>query len=420
MELFAIIVSLLLIAFFSGVEIAFISANKLRVELLKEKGSSQAKIIANFNANPSKFISTILIGMNIALVLFGSITTNFLVKDNFPFLPSGEVPLLIVQTITTTFVILIFGELIPKILFRVNSDRSLLLFSYPIKFFYIIFSPLTVVFHSISRWMIKKIVGTDLIEGSQAFTKEDLEYLIKETAVADEDGNDEADHLNSEIFEKALYLKDIKVRNCMVPRPEIHALEISEGLEALRLKFIETKLSRIIVYDEVIDKILGYVHHFDLLKNPKQLKPIIRPMLTIPGSMTARDLLLQFIRERKNIAWVIDEYGGTSGIITLEDLMEEIFGEIDDEHDEQELIEKKISDTEFTFSGRLEVDYLNREYGLDIPEGEYTTLSGYIISSMEDIPEPGTDLDLDDYHIKILRATDTRIELVSIKINKEA
>ena len=420
MELFGIFFSLLLIAFFSGIEIAFISANKLRIELLKEKGSTSAKIVSEFNNNPSKFISTMLIGLNISLVLFGSITSNYFTNEHFSFLPVGEISLLIVQTIFTTFIILIFGELIPKILFRVNSDQTLLLFSYPAKYlFYVPLRPLANLFHALSRWIIKKIIGAELVESKQAFTKEDLEYLVKETAVNDEDGHDEADHLNSEIFEKALYLKDVKVRNCMVPRPEIQSVEIGEGLDELRRKFIETKLSRIIVYDESIDHVLGYVHHFDLLKNPANLKQAICPLLVIPESMTARDLLLQFIRDKKNIAWIVDEYGGTAGIITLEDLMEEIFGEIEDEHDEEDSTEKKISEKEFVFSGRLEIDYLNNEYQLEIPEGEYTTLSGYIISGFEDIPEPGTVIDLNHFHIKVLRASDKRIELVNLKLKSE-
>jgi putative hemolysin len=353
MELFIILFSLLLIAFFSGIEIAFVSANKLRIELLKEKGSTSARIVADFNNNPSKFISTMLIGLNISLVLFGSIISNYFTHERFSFLPAGEISLLIVQTIFATAIILVFGELIPKILFRVNSDQTLLLFSYPTKYlFYIPLRPLANLFHGLSRWVIKQIVGAELVDRKQAFTKEDLEYLVKETAVADEDGHDEADHLNSEIFEKALYLKDVKVRSCMVPRPEIQAIEIDDGLEELKKKFIETKHSRIIVYDETIDKLLGYVHHFDLLKNPITLKHALRPMQAVPESMTARDLLLQFIRDKKNVAWVVDEYGGTAGIITLEDLMEEIFGEIKDEHDEEDRTAQKLSESEFTFSGR--------------------------------------------------------------------
>jgi CBS domain containing-hemolysin-like protein len=422
MEIFGIILSLTLIAFFSGIEIAFVSANKLRIELLKEKGSSRARIVTEFNASPSKFISTMLVGLNISLVLFGSIVSNYLTHENFSFLPQRDIPLLVVQTLLTAFIILIFGELIPKILFRVNADRALMWFSYPAKYlFYIPLRPLTNIFYSLSRRLIKLVIGTELVESKPSFTKEDLEYLVKETAVTSEQGKEETDHLNSEIFEKALYLKDVKVRSCMVPRPEIQGVEVSEGLEELRKRFIETKLSRLIVYDETIDKILGYVHHFDLLKNPPTLKLIIRSMQVIPETMTARDLLLQFIREKKNVAWVVDEYGGTAGIITLEDLMEEIFGEIKDEHDEENLTEKKISEQEFVFSGRLEVDYLNSEYKLEIPEGEYTTLSGYIINNFEDIPEPGTSIDLDDrFHVKIMKASDKRIELVRLKVKEEA
>ncbi len=235
MEIIAILSALLLIAFFSGIETAFVSANKLRIELLKEKGSGRARIVAEFNDSPSKFISTMLIGLNISLVLFGSITSSYFTHANFSFLPTGEISLLIVQTIITTFIILVFGELIPKILFRVNSDQTLLWFSYPAKYlFFIPLQPLANLFHTISRWLIKQVIGTDLVESKQAFTKEDLEYLVKETAVTEGEGANESDHLNSEIFEKALYLKDVKVRNCMVPRPEIQATEIDESIDGIK------------------------------------------------------------------------------------------------------------------------------------------------------------------------------------------
>ncbi len=419
MEPFGILIALLFIAFFAGIETAFVSANKLRVELMKEKGSSRGKIISFFNQNPGRFISTMLIGLNISLVLFGSVTANYLTHEHFPALPQSEIGLLVIQTIFTTFVILIFGELIPKILFRVNSDQTLLLFAYPMQAIYFLLKPLADLFHWLSRKLIKLVVGSDLVESKQAFTKEDLEYLVKETAVTDSDGKDEADHLNSEIFEKALYLKDVKVRSSMVPRPEIQAIEISEGIEALRKMFVDTKLSRILVYEDNIDRISGYVHHFDMLRAERSFRQLIRPIMVIPETMTARDLMLQFIRDKKSMAWVVDEYGGTAGIITLEDLMEEIFGDIQDEHDEEILTEKKVSETEYVLAGRLEVDYLNQEFGLEIPEGEYSTLSGYIISGFEDIPEAGTVIDLNGFHIKVLKASDKRIELVNLKIKKD-
>lgn len=415
MEIALIFISLLLIAFFSGIEIAFVSANKLRIELLKEKGSGQANIMAKFNKSPSEFISTMLIGLNISLVVFGSITSTWLVYENFSFMPQAEFPLLLVQTVVTTFLILILGEFIPKMIFQINSDRALLLFAYPAKLFYIVLTPLNFIFHSLSRFLITQVFRKQMPENLYAFSKEDLEYLVKETAISEPGEEEEADHLNSEMFEKALYLKEVRVRQCMVPRTEIHAMDETEPISELSKMFLETKLSRILIYRDNIDQIQGYVHHFDLLKKPATIQQAIRPLPVIPESMTARDLLLQFIRERKNIAWVVDEYGGTAGIITLEDLMEQIFGEIEDEHDEENLTEKKVSDNEFIFSGRLEVDYLNREYELDLPEGEYTTLSGYIIQECEDIPEPGTEFTAGSYRFKILRATDTRIELVNIK-----
>jgi CBS domain containing-hemolysin-like protein len=262
-------------------------------------------------------------------------------------------------------------------------------------------------------------VGSDYHEGRQEFTEEDLEYLIKESAASEDKEEDETDNLNSELFEKALYLKEVKVKSCLVPRLEIEGIEADETIEELRKMILETKHSRILVYEENIDKIIGYVHHFDLLKQPKSIRSIIRAVEVIPASMNAQDLLVQFIKERKNIAWVVDEYGGTAGIITLEDIMEEIFGEIEDEHDVEELIEKKISDTEFIFAARLEVDYLNEEYNLDIPEGEYETLSGFIVMNNEDIPDQGETITIDRFEIKILKASDKRIELVNVKVKEE-
>ena len=408
--------ALLLIAFFSGIEIAFVSANKLRVELLKEKGKSNASIVSNFNQNPARFISTMLIGLNISLVLFSSIMEGVLTPENFSFLPAHKGYLLMIETVVTTFIVLIFGELIPKMLFRINADRMLLLFAYPTQLIYFLLTPLTLIFHKLSQKVLKFFVGSDYHEGRQEFTEEDLEYLIKESAASEDKEDDETDNLNSELFEKALYLKEVKVKSCLVPRLEIEGIEADETIEELRKMILETKHSRILVYEENIDKIIGYVHHFDLLKQPKSIRSIIRAVEVIPASMNAQDLLVQFIKERKNIAWVVDEYGGTAGIITLEDIMEEIFGEIEDEHDVEELIEKKISDTEFIFAARLEVDYLNEEYNLDIPEGEYETLSGFIVMNNEDIPDQGETITIDRFEIKILKASDKRIELVNVKV----
>lgn len=414
-ELVILALSLLSIAFFAGIEIAFVSANRLRIELLKDKSTS-ARIVAYFNANPSKFISTMLIGLNIALVVFGSTMSSLLEKEShqYSFIPNDQLSLMLMETFISTFIILFLGELIPKLLFRINADQMLLNFAYITKYlFYIPLLPISFVFHAVSNWVMRLVMGSDFIEKNQDFTKEDLEYLIKESAIEEEE---EADNLNSDIFENALYLKDEKVKNCMVPRPEIEAIAIDESIEELKKEFISSKHSRIIVFEDNIDNIKGYVHHFDLLSQPKSIKEVLRPIDTVPASMNAQDLLRHFTKENKNIAWVVDEYGGTAGLITLEDLLEEIFGEIEDEHDTDDQVEKQLSDNEFIFSGRLEVDYLNEEYNLGIPLGEYETLAGYIVMTHEEIPKQGEILQLNHFEIKILKARNNRIETVRLKV----
>jgi CBS domain containing-hemolysin-like protein len=276
--------------------------------------------------------------------------------------------------------------------------------------------PLSDLFHTLSRKTIKLVAGKDFHDNVQSFSQEDLEYLIKESSANDIGEDDETDDINSEIFEKALYLKEVKLKSCMVPRPEVEAIEVSETLADLRKLILDTKHSRIPVYQKTIDSIIGYVYHLDLLKNPATIREIIRPIEMVPSSMNAQDLLVQLIKERKNMSWVVDEYGGTAGIITLEDLMEQIFGEIEDEHDVEEMIEKKINDTEFVFSARLEITYLNEEYNLNIPEGDYHTLAGYIVTMNEDIPDQNDVIQLGQYEVKILKASNKRIDLVRMKL----
>jgi CBS domain containing-hemolysin-like protein len=417
MEFIGLIITLLVIAYFSGTEIAFLSANKLRIELLKEKGKDAAKIISDFNNNPSRFISTILIGLNIALVLFGTMMARLIKPDRFPFLPTDEVSLMIIETLTTTFLVLFLGELLPKILFRINADETLLWLAYPTKYLvYKPLQPLTDLFHFLSRFFIRKVLGKEFNDNKQSFSQEDLEYLIKETAATDDHDDDEADNINSEIFEKALYLKDVKLKACMVPRPELVAIDVNETLAELRKIILESKHSRILVYQNNIDTIIGYVYHLDLFKNSATIREIIRPIEMVPSSMNAQDLLVLFRKERKNMAWVIDEYGGTAGIVTLEDLIEEIFGEIEDEHDVEEMVEKKLAEDEYIFSARLEISYLNEEYNLGIPEGEYHTLSGYIVTNNEDIPDQNEVIEIDHFEVKILKASNKRIELVRVKV----
>ena len=276
--------------------------------------------------------------------------------------------------------------------------------------------PLTDLFHFLSRFFIRKVLGKEFNDNKQSFSQEDLEYLIKETAATDDHDDDEADNINSEIFEKALYLKDVKLKACMVPRPELVAIDVNETLAELRKIILESKHSRILVYQNNIDTIIGYVYHLDLFKNSATIREIIRPIEMVPSSMNAQDLLVLFRKERKNMAWVIDEYGGTAGIVTLEDLIEEIFGEIEDEHDVEEMVEKKLAEDEYIFSARLEISYLNEEYNLGIPEGEYHTLSGYIVTNNEDIPDQNEVIEIDHFEVKILKASNKRIELVRVKV----
>jgi CBS domain containing-hemolysin-like protein len=418
MLILPLILVLLLIALFSGIEIAFLSANKLRIELLKEKGSRSAAIWAGFNAEPSRFISTMLIGLNIALVIFGSLTADLISPDLIPFLPREEVPLMLIQTVVTTFLVLMFGEIIPKILFQVNADTTLLFFAYPVRYLlYLPLTPLTGLFHFLSKWIIVHVLRQEIKEGPKGFSAADLEYLVKETAAAEENTGEETDQLNSDIFEKALYLKEVKVKSCLVPRTEIVAFEISEPFSDLKQRFVESRHSRIIVYRESMDQILGYIHHFDLLNGQSDIQQLIRSILVVPESMNARDLLMQFMKEKKSMAWVVDEYGGTAGLVTLEDIMEEIFGEIEDEHDEEELTEKELAENRFLFSGRLEIDYLNDAWQLDLPVGDYETLSGLIINRHESIPAEGEEIKdpEEGFLFRIRKATGKRIDLIEVE-----
>lgn len=406
---------LALSAIFSGTEIAFISSNKLKIELNKETGSLSNRILAEFSDNSTRFITSLLIGNNIALVFFSIYMSQLLSADLFIF-EDNSPTLILIQTVITTAIVLVFGEFLPKAIFRIAPYSFLLALALPMK--YLIFNPLkpfASFFSFLSGWLIKKLYKGDFDETNEEFSTVDLEFYIKEIAATQASKNEE-DDINSEIFEKALYLKETKVRECMVPRTEIQAVEIDESIEELKAMFIETKHSRLLVYEETIDNILGYVHHIDIIKKPASIRDILYTIPAVPGTMNARNLLNTFTKENKNIALVVDEYGGTAGVVTLEDLIEEIFGEIEDEHDEDEFIQKRISDDEYVFSGRLEIDYINEKYHLNIPEGEYETIAGYVIVNHEDIPEPNETVHIDNFEITILSAEDNRLETLKIKV----
>ena len=424
MDILLIILILFVIAFFSGIEIAFLSANRLRIELDKNKGTTSGKILSKFNEHRHEFISTLLVGLNISIIIFGSVMANYLVPEKFSFLPKNSIALLITQTIITTAFVLFLGEFFPKALFRINPDKTLSFFAIPLKFIHAILYPFTWVLVKASKFFMKTFFGKELDDHPEEFSAIDLEYLIKEVTTNSEnpEAKEEENDIDAEIFEKALYLKDVKVRECMVNRMKIEAVNIESNIEELTQKFIDTQHSRILVYENNIDNIVGYIHHQDLFKKPKEIKSLIRASLSVPETSTARDLLYTFIKDRKNVAVVIDEFGGTAGIVTLEDLIEEIFGEIEDEHDVIEHTDTDLQDGTYIFSGDMEIDFINEKYELDIPSSEsYETLNGYILYEHESIPSLDEEIVIGDYSYKITEAADNKIMKVLVKpINKES
>lgn len=409
-----IVICILLIGFFAGMEIAFISANKLNIELRKKQGKYSGRILAKFMDNPAEFIGTALVGVNVILVIYGALTsqlTNTILESAGLDLP--EYAKLAIDTVFATLVILIFAEFLPKAIFRHKADTVLSVFAIPMKGMHFIFSPIAGVFVSISEFILKRLFNVNIKENKQVFSRVDLELFVKQSMRGHEN---ESNEVNQELFENALYLVNVKVRKCMVPRNEIEAVDITTSVEELKAKFIETKLSKIIVYDDSVDNILGYVHHLDMNRRPSQIKEILHSITAVPEAMSAVDLMNRFTKERKSIAWVVDEFGGTAGIVTMEDVLEEIFGDINDEYDEEQFVEKQIAEMEYIFSGRLELDYLNEKYGFNFPTDDSETLSGYIITQHETIPKIKERIFIGRYEFDILLVTNTRIETVKMKV----
>lgn len=414
-----IIVFLFLSALFSGSEIAFISANKLRVELKRQKGTRRGSILSRFYEKPSEFLATMLVGNNIALVVFTTLITiplSKMLEIYFGFQEDAILTLL-VNTLIVTVIILIFGEFLPKTLFRLFADKILYFLAIPLRFLQILLSIPAWLMTKLSNFLLRVILKKPIEQTDNIITRLELGEFIRETRVETE--TDEV-AIDSELFDNALQLTKIKVRECMIPRNEIEAIDVTAALSELRKAFIDSSHSRIIITkDNDIDKILGYVHHHDLFKTPKRLRDIVMDIPIVPEVMRARDLMNLLIKRRINIACVVDEFGGTAGIITLEDILEEIFGEIEDEHDQEEYVENQINDHQFLFSGRLEIDYLNEKYEqLNFPEGDYHTLSGYIVMTNGTIPEQGDVVILDDYQFNLEVVSDTKIELIRVtKLN---
>jgi CBS domain containing-hemolysin-like protein len=415
-ELTIIFFALLFSAFFSGCEMAYLSSNKLLIELNKKKFPLLGKIIERFTKKPSVFITTLLIGNNIALVVYG-LQMAKLIEPYLKVYMSSDFMVLLIQTIISTIIILVTAEFLPKTLFRINPILILNIFAIPLQFFYILFYPVTMSTIFVSRLLMRVGIGVKLPDeiNELPFGRVDLDNLLSQHEKKDQRSSEVPQEVK--LLKNAIDFSKIKIRECIVPRTDIVAAEINEDIKELQKKFVETGFSKILIYKDNIDNIIGYVHVSQLFKKPKILKNIISPISIVPESMSANVLLKQFTDENKSIALVVDEFGGTAGIITLEDILEEIFGEIDDEHDVSEHIEVKINDKEYKFSGRLEIDYINEKYNLNLPESEnYETLAGMILYFFEAIPKVNDEIEIESFRIKILEATNSKIDLVKITL----
>ena len=423
-QIIIIILSLMFSAFFSGMEIAYISSNKIHIEIEKKQNNFLAKILQRLTTKPSKFIATMLLGNNIALVIYGYFMGDML-QNWLMHMPFGENInwlntfvtdfSLLSQTIISTLVILLTAEFLPKVFFQIYANSLLKIFALPAYFFYITFSLISSFIIWLSDAILKRFFKTDGDEVQLAFTKVELGNYISEqmeTVTEDDDVDSEI-----QIFQNALEFSEVKSREVMIPRTEIIAIEEHTSTQDLSQKFIETGLSKILVYKDTIDDIIGYVHSFALFKKPKTISSVLMPLVFVPETMLAKDVLNVLTKKRKSVAIVIDEYGGTSGMITVEDIVEELFGEIEDEHDSTALIEEVVEEGIFKFSARLEVDYVNEQYKLNLPESDnYETLGGFIVSHTEEIPEAGEQLHIDNMQFHILETSNTKIELIQIKV----
>lgn len=411
-------ITIALSAFFSGMEIAFFSSNKLRIEIERQKGHLSGKIFGKFLNKPSDLIATLLIGNNIALVLYGIAIAAILkplIINLFPSTSSSEGLMMIAQTVLATLIILVLGEFLPKMLFRANPNSMMSLLAVPTMFFHYLFYPLAILFIWMSKLLLKAIVGINIDEEKYAFSTLDLDNYLLEFSHDNEEKKAYEDEI--QMIQNAMDLRTVKLRECMIPRTELATIEINDDLSELNQIFMNSGHSKILIYKDNIDNIIGYVHAFDLFKEPKSISDIIRPVLIVPESMLANKVMERFIKERKSLGVVVDEFGGTAGMVTLEDVIEEIFGEIQDEFDKEELFEKRLAEDEFIFAARLEIHYLNEIYGFIMEESEeYSTLAGYIIHFHESIPVSGEVITIHRYRFTVLEVSDTRLIKVRMKI----
>ncbi len=422
-DIFIIVLALILSAFFSGMEIAYISSNKIFIEIEKRQSGFLSTVLKRLTKKPSKFIATMLVGNNIALVVYGFFMGDLIMNWLYGFQPveSALANFFIVdfslftQTVISTLVILFTAEFLPKVFFQIYANSLLKFFAVPAYFFYLLFSFVSSFVIWISDFILKRFFKTEGDEVQLAFSKLELGNFISEqmeTVESDDDVDSEI-----QIFQNALEFSEIRAREVMIPRTEIVGVNHDVAPRDLVQTFTDTGLSKILVYNESIDDIIGYIHSFELFKKPETLKSILLPVVFVPETMWVKDVLNILIKKGKSIAVVIDEYGGTSGMITVEDIVEELFGEIEDEHDAVVLIEEKLGEDHFKFSARLEVDYLNEVYKLDIPEGEnYETLGGFITNHTEEIPQQLEEVKIENFLIRILEVSNTKIELVELEV----
>jgi CBS domain containing-hemolysin-like protein len=414
-----IFLTLLFSAFFSGMEIAFVSSNKLKLEIDKKQHSTFSKIINIFLNKPSDFIATMLVGNNISLVIYG-ITMAVILRTPIAFIVNNnEALILLLQTIISTIIILFTAEYLPKTLFRSNPNKALKVFIYPVYFMYILLYPITKIIMFFSNFLLKNIlnINIDTAINNPVFVKADIDYLV--TNLSKEDEQEELDN-DIKLFQNALDFSEVKIRECIIPRTEVVAIDINDfDLEKIKQLFIESGFSKILVFNDSIDNIIGYIHNADLFKKPQDLKSIIRNVIIVPETMPANKLLKDFSSENKSMAVVVDEFGGTAGIVTLEDIMEEIFGEIEDEYDTSQFIDKKISDNEFIFSGRLEIDLINEKYDLGLPDSDdFETVAGWILYHYENIPKLNQVIEIDNFRVKILEVSNIKIGLINLIKNE--
>lgn len=408
-----ILICLLFSAFFSGVEIAFVSSNKLKIELDRKQGLISGHILTFFVKNTSSVISALLLGNNVALVIYGIYMAQLLEPVFLTFM-SEPALILILQTVVSTIIVLITGEFLPKAIFRVNPNRKLKLSVLPLTIVYVILYIPTIFMMGLSQ-LILRIFGVDTKFSQQAFTRVDLDHYVRdinERVSAKSELDNEI-----QILKNALEFSKVKARDCLVPRTDIEAVSIDDTIDSLRQRFIDTGYSKIVVHRDGIDNIIGYVHAFELFHRPATIKEILLPVFIVPEAVLVKELLPQFTKNKRSIAVVVDEFGGTSGMITIEDIIEEIFGEIEDEHDTDDGVEKKLDDQTFLFAGRLEIDYINQRYQLNIEESDqYETLAGFVLHKLEDIPEPDTIFETDNMVITVMAVSDAKIDLVKIRI----